>query len=95
MPAAVVKVLAKKAGTSKDRAERLWKKAKKAAEEQGRKDDYQYVTGIFKKMLKLEVAEWCHADSWLVERQEILESYLSARDSGHEGSGVGASGRPG
>jgi hypothetical protein len=53
MPPALVKSLAQQAGTSEERAERLWKEATKAAEEQGRKDDYAYITGIFKRMLGL------------------------------------------
>jgi len=30
--------------------EKLWNKAKKLAEKQGRKDDYKYIMGIYKKM---------------------------------------------
>jgi len=37
--------------------ERLWAKAKKLAEEQGHKEDWAYVTGIFKKMKGGKVAE--------------------------------------
>lgn len=54
MPAPAVASLAKKAGVSKDEAERRWSKAKKRAEEEGRKEDWQYVMGIFKKMLGLK-----------------------------------------
>jgi hypothetical protein len=54
MPAKQLADLAKQAGVSLDRAEELWKKAKSAAAKQGRADDYQYIMGILKKMLKLE-----------------------------------------
>lgn len=54
MPNNALSGLAKKAGVSLDRAEELWKKAKAAAAKQGRADNFQYIMGIVKKMLKLE-----------------------------------------
>lgn len=36
--------------------ERLWQKAKKLAEEEGHKEDWAYITGIFKKMKGGKVA---------------------------------------
>jgi len=54
MPAAVVKSLAKKAGVSVDKAEGLWSKAKAAASAQGHKDEFDYITGVFKRMLGLK-----------------------------------------
>ena len=54
MPATVIQSFSKKTGKSVEELEKLWKKAKKVAEEQGRKDDYAYIVGIFKKMLGIE-----------------------------------------
>jgi len=56
MPSPSLKVFAKKAGTSVERAEKLWKKAKKLASNAGKENDYAYITGIVKKMLKVENA---------------------------------------
>lgn len=53
MPAPLVKSLAKKAGISNDEAEKRWSKAKARAKEQGREGEYDYITGIFKRMLGL------------------------------------------
>jgi hypothetical protein len=57
--------MAKKAGISKEKAEEYWKKAKEIAAKAGRdpektkKDgDWAYVTGIVKKMMKLEWVEF-------------------------------------
>lgn len=36
-----------------EKAERLWSKAKKAAADEGRSEDYAYITGILKRMLGL------------------------------------------
>jgi len=51
MPAAVLKSLASKAGVSAERAEKLWQKAKKAAADEGKPEDYAYITGIVKQMM--------------------------------------------
>lgn len=51
MPQAYVKKLAKKKGISIAKAEDHWVKAKELAAEQGHKEDYDYITGIFKKMM--------------------------------------------
>jgi len=53
MPLPALKSLAKKSGTSLDRAEELWDKAKERAAEEGHKEDWPYVMGIVKKMLGL------------------------------------------
>ena len=53
MPTAALKSLASKAGVSMEKAERLWDKAKKAAADEGKSEDYAYITGILKKMLGL------------------------------------------
>lgn len=52
MPQAYVKELAKKHNMSIKLAESRWKAAKKAAAGEGHDDDYAYVTGIFKNMMK-------------------------------------------
>ena len=49
MPASIVK-------TKED--ERLWKKAKKLADEQGRKEDWNYVMGIFMRMKGRNKKPW-------------------------------------
>jgi hypothetical protein len=54
MPAGQIKSFAKKSGKSEAEVEKLWDKAKELAADQGHKDDYDYVAGILKKMLKLE-----------------------------------------
>lgn len=54
MPTPVLKSLAKKAGVSMDRAEKLWANAKKVAKKAGKDKDYAYITGIWKKSAKLE-----------------------------------------
>lgn len=56
MPAAAVKSLAKKAGISAAKAEDRWEKAKSLADNAGRKDDFKYVMGIFKKSLGMKEA---------------------------------------
>lgn len=50
MPNSVIKSYADKTGKSVAELENLWDKAKEAAKEQGRTDDYAYITGIFKNM---------------------------------------------
>lgn len=50
MPTAYVKKVASKHGTTVEKTEGKWKAAKKAAAKEGHKDNYAYVTGIFKKM---------------------------------------------
>ena len=53
MPNPTLSAMAKEAGISMDRAEHLWSKAKKAAADEGKKEDWAYVMGIFKKMAKV------------------------------------------
>lgn len=49
----VVTSFAEKSGKSVEEVEKLWKEAKAAAKEENRDQDYAYITGILKKMLKL------------------------------------------
>lgn len=50
MPSPYIKTVAKQTGKSEAELEKLWDKAKASAAEQGHKEDYDYITGIFKKM---------------------------------------------
>jgi hypothetical protein len=53
MPSSVVKSFADKTGKSEQEVDKLWNKAKEIAAEQGQADNYALITGILKKMLKL------------------------------------------
>ena len=63
MPSSIVKSFAAKSGKSVADVEKLWDKAKKVAANAGRKEDYPYITGILKKMLKLESFESTNTDT--------------------------------
>jgi len=58
MPANIIKPFADKSGKSEEEVERLWKKAKQIAVDDGRAEEdenfYPYVVGILKKMLNIE-----------------------------------------
>lgn len=54
MPASIVTSFAQKTGKSEKEVEKLWDTAKEQAAEQGKKEDFQYITGILKKMLKIK-----------------------------------------
>lgn len=66
MPAAIIKNFSKKSGKSEKEVEDLWKKAKSLAAKGGRKDDFAYITGILKKMLKIE--EYLKLKGFLLEK---------------------------
>lgn len=51
MPTTYINTITQKTGKSKEELETLWKRAKEQAEKQGHKDDYDYITAIFKKMV--------------------------------------------
>lgn len=53
MPSNIVKSFAKKSNKSEQEVEELWDKAKSIAAESGHKEDYDYIVGILKKMLKI------------------------------------------
>ena len=53
MPANIVKSFANKTGKSETEVETLWNKAKEQAKEQGHSEEYDYIVGILKRMLKL------------------------------------------
>lgn len=61
MPTPTLQSLAKKANVSLDKAEKLWKEAKKSADEKGLNPDsdryWAYIVGTVKKMLKIEVLD--------------------------------------
>ena len=52
MPNNYIQSLSKKHNVSVDQLEKIWDDSKKAAEKEGHKDDYDYITAIFKKMIK-------------------------------------------
>lgn len=54
MPTAYIKKLAKEKGRSVSSLEKDWSKAKAIAAEEGHKEDYGYVTAIFKKIAKID-----------------------------------------
>ncbi len=64
--ASLVKSFAEKSGKSEAEVEKLWDEAKKSAEEQGHKEDYDYIVSILKNMLKLN-------ESNITDIQEIRE----------------------
>lgn len=53
MPASIVTSFAEKTGKSVQEVEKLWDKAKEIAKEEGEPENYAYITGILKKMLKI------------------------------------------
>jgi len=55
MPSAYVKKIAAKKNISIDRAETLWSKAKTLAADQGHAEEFDYITGIFKRMVGEQV----------------------------------------
>lgn len=50
MPESLIKSLAKQSGRSMDTVEQYWNRAKVIAAKNGHKDDYDYITGITKRM---------------------------------------------
>jgi len=53
MPANVIKSFAQETGKSAEEVEKLWDKAKEIAKDEGQDENYAYITGILKKMLKI------------------------------------------
>jgi hypothetical protein len=51
MPQAYVSKMAKKHKTSVGKQERLWDKAKRIAAKAGKKENYGYITGVYKNMI--------------------------------------------
>lgn len=52
MPANYIQSLSKKYNISVDKLEKVWDRAKELAKDQGREDDFAYITGIFKKYIR-------------------------------------------
>ena len=50
----VVKSFAEKSGKTEAEVEKMWDEAKASAEKEGKAEDYAYITGILKKMLKID-----------------------------------------
>lgn len=53
MPAPIIKSFAEKSGKTEKEVEELWDKAKEIAKESNRDEDYAYIVGILKKMLRI------------------------------------------
>lgn len=51
MPTKTIKAMARKHGVPVKAAEALWEVAKAAAAREGHKEDWEYVMGIFNKLL--------------------------------------------
>jgi hypothetical protein len=88
MPNAYVKKVADQKGISVDKAESLWKKAKSVAEKEGHAGEYDYITGIFKKMIGEDLtfaehqliseAGW-ETTYWLAPKTKMLFARLFKR----------------
>ena len=52
MPINYIKSLSKKYNINVEKLEKKWKQAKELAKEADRKDDYAYIVGIFKRLIK-------------------------------------------
>lgn len=57
MPNNIVKSFAKKTGKTVQEVEKMWDEAKAIAYKSGHKEDYDYVVGILKNMLKINETE--------------------------------------
>ena len=77
MPIPVVAKMAKEVGISVEKAEDVWDKAKKAAEDQDRGDDWAYVTGIFKKMIGSEKKMESEKKSFKEHVEVLIEAILT------------------
>jgi hypothetical protein len=53
MPSNIIKSFADKTGKTEKEVELLWDKAKEIAKEAGHEEDYDYIVGILKRMLKI------------------------------------------
>lgn len=53
MPANIIKSFAEKSGRSEKEVEELWNKAKEIAKDNNHEEEYDYIVGILKKMLKI------------------------------------------
>jgi hypothetical protein len=75
MPTAYIEKLAKEGKGSKSELEKKWAKAKAIAASEGQGDNYAFIVGIFKKMIKeeqekRETSRILSFSSWL---EEIVE----------------------
>lgn len=86
MPTGYVKKLAKQHGKSTKAAENTWKKAKKAAMKAGHAEEYDYVTGVFKKMMGESGSYPSFTQFLLIENDlDNLEFDVDAGDMGSIG----------
>jgi len=91
MPASAVYSLAKRVGLSTAEAEKRWEMAKAAAEDQGHNNEYDYIMGVYKKMIGLDESQQLEeAVNILLEAPK--PDYWRTMDSGHR---VGFEGTPG
>lgn len=73
MPAPALYSLAQQAGVSVSKAEEYWDKAKTLAADEGKAEDYAYITGIVKKMLGLSESGKPQLVDFFSRRVELLE----------------------
>jgi hypothetical protein len=52
MPTAYISKMAKEKNIPVDKLEKYWDKAKSLAKDSGHEEEFDYITGIFKKMIK-------------------------------------------
>jgi len=81
MPANIVKSLAKKSKKTVEEVEKKWDKAKKIAKEEGEENNYAYITGILKKMLKIK--------SFNERYEEIISSLITEAMTRKEWTSIG------
>lgn len=83
MPTGYVKKLAKQHSMSTKAAEGKWKKAKKAALKTGHAGEYDYVTGVFKKMMGESGSAPSFLQFLLIENElDSLEFDVDSADMG-------------
>jgi len=76
MPNNIIKSFAKKSNKSVKEVEKLWDKSKGIAEEDGHKEEYDYIVGILKRMLNLN--ETLSFSEFVLEQLQIQEITTSS-----------------
>ena len=72
MPSNIIKSFAEKSGKSETEVEKLWDETKKQAEENGHKEDYEYIVGILKKKLNLnEESEMTYKEFYMKKLEKF------------------------
>ncbi len=81
MPTAYIKKLAEEGHGSVSALEKKWDKAKAIAADEGRADDYAYITGIFKRMSGVKAS--VETDLFIASRVEAaFTQHLTASFKG-------------